>query len=131
VHPTLSSHELEGGAQLAGEWNELLRGQRSVFADECGQAGSIEEFEDQVRPIMLEHGAERADQHGMLEPLERLGLRGDRRAGAGISDQMGTEQLGHDRDVHVLVPREVRLVPLASAEELQRASSRRDQITRL
>ena len=79
-----------------------------------------------MRPA--DHRVEPADQHGMGEGGERVGLAAQLPQRAGVLDLVGPQQLGdHDGEPGV-VPDEVDVVAAAAAEAGERAPPRRDLV---
>jgi hypothetical protein len=62
----------------------------------------------------------------VLQPGERLGLTSERPLRASLTDEVRSEDLGHDESVQSVVPGDIRLEPLAATKVSEDAAVRRE-----
>ena len=129
VDPAGVRHVLDRRRDVQCERNELLDRQRPAAADERAQRRALEVLDQHVGMRSGKHRVVPADEHGMGERLERLGLLAQRAQLALVLGPVGTEHLrDHEREV-VLVPDQEDLVRAAAAEVLEDRAPRGDDVT--
>lgn len=85
-------------------------------------------LEDHVRPRPVEDCVEPPYEDGVAQPLEQLSLGGEPAERVLVVDERRADELHDDEGIEVVVPREVRLVPLAATEEPDREAAGDDFI---
>ena len=121
-------HVVQRGRDVHREREELLERERVALVDQRPQRRALEELDQQVRVAPVEHRVEAADEHGVGERGERLGLAAQLAQRARVLDLVGPQELGdHDREPGV-VPDEVDVVAAAAAEAGEDAAAGRDLV---
>ena len=121
-------HVVQRGRGVHREREELLERERVALVDQRPQRRALEELDQQVRVAPVEHRVEAADEHGVGERGERLGLAAQLAQRARVLDLVGPQELGdHDREPGV-VPDEVDVVAAAAAEAGEHAAAGRDLV---
>ena len=110
------------------ERQQLLERERPVARQQLVERRPVEVLEHQVREAAVGHGAERAHDDRVREPLEQRRLAREVAQRARVARLVGAQDLGHEHGEPVLVPHEHRLVAAPAADPAQHGAPGRELV---
>ena len=85
---------MERGGDVRGQRQHLLQRQAPVAADEAPERRALQVLDEQMGMLAVEHGVEAADNHGVRQSIQRLGLLGQLTQRPLVFDVLLPQQLG-------------------------------------